>query len=170
MNHQSVLDIPVAVLSARPRLPAIVTRKRYARTPIMAHLLRFLRWPVVDTEGDPGAAFRALVSAVHHHPALMIYPESHRTKTGEIGSFFPAGLWILFKTERRPVYLIVGDGFRACSHWRDLFTSLGEVAGKAEVIGPFHPPPAEELRGFIEDLRQAMVAKLAEMRKDDGSR
>ncbi len=170
MNHQSVLDIPVAVRIARPRLPAFVTRKRYSRAPIMASLLRFLRWPVVDPDGDPAEAMKVLAGAVKIHPCLLIYPESHRTKTGDIGPFFPAGLWILFKAERRPVYLIVGDGFRACSHWRDLFTSLGEVDGESEVLGPFFPPPPDELRGFINELRETMVAKLAEMKETHGRR
>jgi len=170
MNHQSVLDIPVAILAARPRLPAFVTRRRYARgIPVVSPSLRIVRWPVIEPEGDPAEAFKTMAGAVRLHPALLLFPESHRTRDGEIGPFFPAGLWFLLKTERRPVYLIVIDGFRACSHWRNLFTSVSGISAEADVLGPWIPPVQDRWPEFIEGLRQAMIVRLDEMRKARGS-
>jgi 1-acyl-sn-glycerol-3-phosphate acyltransferase len=166
MNHQSLLDILVAVMAAQPRLPAFVTRRRYARgIPLISPTIRILRWPVIEPTGDPAEALRTLALAAKSHPALLIFPEGHRGRDGEIGPFATAGLWVLFKTQRRPVYAIVGDGSWGSSHWRDLFTSLPAISVEAEVLGPFFPPPSGGMKDFIDEIRRIMIAKLNEMRQ-----
>src|SRR5512138_3329847 len=53
-NHQSLLEILQVTLMAEPRVPAFVTRRRYARfIPLVSACIRLLGSPIVDPKRDP---------------------------------------------------------------------------------------------------------------------
>jgi hypothetical protein len=65
-----------------------------------------------------------------------------------------------------PVYLIVTDGFWAARRLLDFVLGVGKIRGETEVLGPFEPPgeDTDALPGFVESLRETMIAHLAQMR------
>jgi 1-acyl-sn-glycerol-3-phosphate acyltransferase len=170
MNHQSLLDIPIAyALVCRPH-PVIPTRRLYARgIPGVSPLLRLARAPfVTQTRASARRDLKAIAAAAEEVAAgrlsLLIYPEGHRTHDGAISPFMTAGLRAILGRARRPVYLIVVDGlWHARTTAEALFTFAGSRA-RVRVVGPIPPPPRDEVDAFITEMEARMVSTLAEMR------
>jgi 1-acyl-sn-glycerol-3-phosphate acyltransferase len=172
MNHQSLLDVPTATLMAEPYVPAFVTRRRYARfIPSVSPAIRLLECPLVDPKRDPRGALGALRRAAPAEKAgLLIYPEGHRTLDGEVRPFRTAGALAVLEARRMPVYLVVTDGFWKSRRFVDFVTSVPDIRGETEVLGPFAPPESDdELPAFLQDLRGRMVEHLALMRTRAGA-
>jgi 1-acyl-sn-glycerol-3-phosphate acyltransferase len=170
MNHQSLLDIPTAVIMGRPYTPLFVTRRRYGRgIPMVSPMLRLLQAPLVDPESDPRGALKLLKqSALKESSAILIFPEGHRSRDGELGEFRKSGIQVMLKARPMPVYLVVSDGFWV---WRKLADSLfeaGRMRGETEVLGPF-TPPQDGLDGFVDEMRGRMAAHLLAMRERRGA-
>ena len=168
MNHQSLLDIPAAILMCEPFYPLFVTRRRYGRyIPLVSPLLRILRAPLIDPERNPKGAIADLGQATRQlEHAMLIFPEGRRTDDGEIGHFHPGGLRAIIRERRVPVYLIITDGFWRCRTFVDLAKSLRLVRGRGVALGPFQPPADEsEFSSFIAGLRERMVRELHKLRE-----
>jgi 1-acyl-sn-glycerol-3-phosphate acyltransferase len=170
MNHQSVMDIPVGVLLIPGPYPIIPTRDRYARNgiPGMPSLIRLLRFPVVSQRREnlrtelPAIAEAAEATARGDN-SMLIFAEGHRTRDGQIAPFMRTGLRLVLERAKRPVYCIVSDGLW---HARTTFDAATGFAGSTchvRILGPFSPP-SNDLDGFIDGLRDRMVATLNEMR------
>jgi 1-acyl-sn-glycerol-3-phosphate acyltransferase len=171
MNHQSLLDIPTAVIMGRPFTPLFVTRSLYGRgIPMISLMLRLLRAPLVDPEADPRGALKKLkAAAIEERSALLIYPEGHRTRDGSVGEFKKAGVLVILRARRMPVYLVVSDGFWVWRRMADSFFEAGRVRGETEVLGPFLPPEGDGLLdAFVDEMRGRLVAHLQAMRDRRG--
>src|SRR6185436_14794379 len=86
MNHQSLLDIPTAGLMSAPFVPLFVTRKRYHYgMPAVSPCLRLMGCPVVDPR-DRKTSLRVMRdAALSLEHGMLIFPEGHRSRDGEIG-------------------------------------------------------------------------------------
>ena len=167
MNHQSLLDICTAVAMCRPEAPLIVTRKLWARgIPLVSPMIRIQRYPLVDPVKDPRGAISIIKKAAREQEhGIVLYPEGHRVRGGEIGPFETAGTRVVLKERRTPVYLIVTDGFWVCRTAKDFFFRIHRIDGRTEVLGPFDPPAEDaDVPAFLDRMRETMVAKLEEMR------
>jgi 1-acyl-sn-glycerol-3-phosphate acyltransferase len=168
MNHQSLLDIPTAGLMSAPLVPLFVTRKRYHYgMPAVSPCLRLMGCPVVDPRDRKLSlqVMRDAARALKH--GLLIFPEGHRTRDGEVGEFKIAGLLTVLRERRLPVYLIVTDGFWAARRFVDFVFGVAQIRGESVVLGPFEPPAAEDaLPAFVDGLRATMIARLAQMRRN----
>ena len=168
MNHQSVIDIPVLYTCFGLRLPIVVTRKRYGRgIPMVSLMIRILDYPLVDPEHDPRDAIALLQKAGRKEASsVLLFPEGHRSRDGEIGRFETAGVRVVLGQKRRPVYLIVTDGYWMCRRLVDFAFNLHRIRGETSVLGPFPPPvSAAEIPGFAEHLREVMVEHLHQGRQ-----
>lgn len=167
MNHQSLLDIPTAVFMGRPFTPLFVTRRLYGRgVPMVSLMLRILRAPLVDPVADPRGALRQLKqSALEEGTGILIFPEGHRTRDGSVGEFKKAGIQVMLKARRMPVYLVVTDGFWTWQRLADSFFEAGRVRGETDVLGPFMPPEGGDLGSFVDEMRGLLIAHLAAMRE-----
>lgn len=167
-NHQSLLDIVQVTLLARPRVPAFVARRRYARfVPLVSACIRLLGCPIVDPKRDPAGALEAVRRGARELPhGLLIFPEGHRSLDGEIRPFRPAGLEAILGERPAPVYLVVNDGAYRVRKLGDLIFRAHLIDARAEVFGPFEPPrePAD-VPAFVSRLRDALVTRLAELRR-----
>ncbi len=167
MNHQSQADIPTAGLMSDPYAPLFVTRARYARfIPLVSKTIRLLGCPIVDPTRNPRATIRALraVAANLDH-ALLIFPEGHRSRDGEVLPFKPKGLVTLLASRRLPVYILANDGTWRARRFVDFLFNVFLLRGEAEVLGPFDPPEEpDELEAFVGELREKLVARIVEMR------
>ena len=168
MNHQSLLDIPLVVQSVHGGYPLIVTRERYlhAKYLLISHILRLYRFPIVE----PGRAAASQIEGLRgfareaHHP-MVIYPEGHRSRNGELGPFKKGGLGGILAARRWQVYLIVVDGFWQCARLPDFLAGLAHMKGRIECLGPFDSPAEGEDPGpWIERMRELMAMKLNDIR------
>jgi 1-acyl-sn-glycerol-3-phosphate acyltransferase len=171
MNHQSLLDITIAVHAARGPQAVIPTRERYGRgIPGISSLTKLGQFPLVTQQPRPSKAevaalLRAANDLASGETTLIIYPEGHRTTDGNIQPFMRSGLRLLLQRAHRPIYYVVSDGLW---HARTLKESLHSFANSdvhVEIRGPFPPPDKASIDAFIDDLHARMTATLAEIRQ-----
>jgi 1-acyl-sn-glycerol-3-phosphate acyltransferase len=169
MNHQSLLDIPTVTLMAEPFICRFIARERYGRwVPSVSLCMRLLGCPLIDPDNRKGS-LRALREAARAQPhGMLVFPEGHRTRDGEIQDFHTGGLEIMMRERPLPVYLVVTDGFWRSRRFVDFLLNIDRIDGRTEVAGPFLPPADGEYRPFLEGLRQEMVERLRRMRGGAG--
>jgi len=167
VNHQSLIDIPMAFAAVTPPYPKFVTRKRYARgVPLISYLLRVYEHPLVE----PGRQVKdqlemlANLAATDEH-TIVIFPEGSRTRDGEIRPFRRPGLRALLTQRPMSVYIIVLDGLWRCARFADFLRTLHVIKPRIECVGPFSfSGSEEESEAFIDEMFQRMCDKLREMR------
>lgn len=168
-NHQAVLDIMQVTLLARPYAPAFVTRVRYRRfIPQVSACIPLLGCPMVDPRNDPQGAVEAIRRGARELThGLLIFPEGHRSRTGEVGRFRAAGFEAMLRERRLPVYLVVNDGMWRARRFTDAIFRAHLMDGWSEVVGRFEPPEDDsEIPAFIDRLRDVIVERLAEHRAE----
>jgi 1-acyl-sn-glycerol-3-phosphate acyltransferase len=167
MNHQSLLDIPTAGLMSAPLVPLFVTRKRYHYgMPAVSPCLRLMGCPVVDPSDRQGALKVMRDAARGLERGLLVFPEGHRTRDGEVGPWKTAGILTVLRERRLPVYLMVTDGFWTARRFVDFVFGVSTIRGETVVLGPFEPPAADDaLPAFVDALREKTIARLAQMRR-----
>ena len=170
MNHQSVMDIPVGVLLIPGPYPIIPTRDRYGRggVPGMPSLVRLMRFPIVSQKrenlrAELPAIAEAADSTASGDNSMLIFAEGHRTRDGQIAPFMRTGLRLVIERAKRPVYCIVSDGLWHARTTFDAATGFAGATCSVRILGPFSPPSAD-IDGFIDGLRDRMVATLDDMR------
>jgi len=169
MNHQSLLDIPIAAVVSSPRCPAYVTRRRYSRfVPMVSPMLAMRRCPIVDPDLDPRGAISALKAAAQREEnGLLIFPEGHRSRDGQVGPFNSAGVRVILREKRMPVYLIANDGCFVGRRLSDFIFNMHRIRGRTRVLGPFEAPEKDgELEPFVGFLRNRLVDQVEGLRAD----
>ena len=169
MNHQSLLDIPTATLMAQPFIPRFIARARYGNwVPSVSLCMRLLGCPLIEPENRK-ASLRALRQAARDQPyGIVVFPEGHRTRDGEIQAFHNAGLEIMLRERPLPVYVVVTDGFWKGRRFVDFLFNIDRIDGRTEVLGPFPPPADGEYGPFLERLRGEMIDRLRQLRGGAG--
>jgi 1-acyl-sn-glycerol-3-phosphate acyltransferase len=170
-NHQSLLDICQATLLADPFVPAFVTRRRYGRfVPLVSASIRMLGSPLIDPKGDPRGALETIRKTVRELPhGILIFPEGHRTRDGEVQAFRAGGLHVLLADRPTPVYVVVNEGSWRVRRLADTLFNLPLVDAWSEVLGPFEPPSdPKQIAPFVKSLREAVVTRLREIRAGGG--
>jgi 1-acyl-sn-glycerol-3-phosphate acyltransferase len=169
MNHQSVMDIPVGVLLVPGPYPIIPTRDRYSRgVPGIATLVKLLRYPIVtqkreNLRAELPAIAEAADATARGDNSMLVFPEGHRTRDGDIGPFMRAGVRLVLERARRPVYCIVTDGLWHARTTFDAATGFAGSTCRVQILGPFDPP-ASDIDAYIDFLRDQMVVALQELR------
>jgi 1-acyl-sn-glycerol-3-phosphate acyltransferase len=175
MNHQSVLDIPLGLLLVRGPYPLIPTRDRYKHgLPGISPLGRLAQFPFVSQRRVPSRAElaalnRAAEQVARGERSLLIFPEGHRTRDGNIGPFMRSGLRLLLTRTKRPVYCVVVDGITQSRTFADALVNFAGMNVRATVFGPFPPPDRESIDSFIDTLHERMTAALAQLRTQPSS-
>lgn len=167
MNHQSLLDIPTVGLMSSPLVPLFVTRKRYHYgIPAVSPCLRLMGCPVIEPRERKASlkTIRDAARALQH--GMLVFAEGHRSRDGEVLPFQTAGVLTVLRARHMPVCLVVTDGFWSTPRLIDSVLGLGRIRGETEVVGVFEPPADDAaLPGFVDELRERMVAHLALMRR-----
>jgi 1-acyl-sn-glycerol-3-phosphate acyltransferase len=170
MNHQSVLDIPPLIHILKKRLPRFVVRSKYVHgIPTVSRSIRYLDCIPVDPRRERAAAVLALRREARAglSNAVLVYPEGHRSRDGEILPFRPAGLVALLQEKPLPVWSIVCDGLWRLRTLGDTFFALGTVQCRMRVIDRvMSPENPDDLHAFIEERRQTLIRELARMRAE----
>lgn len=170
MNHQSVLDIPVALTLFHGSGPLFPTRDRYQwYIPVVSPICRILRFPFITQraatlEQDLLALSIAADRVASGEMSLLIYAEGHRSRDGRIGPFMRRGPRLILSQAKRPVYIIVADGMWGARTITDALVGLAGSRVRVSIVGPFTPPSPEHASEFLDHLHDAMVSALAELR------
>jgi 1-acyl-sn-glycerol-3-phosphate acyltransferase len=167
MNHQSLLDIPVAVRCLDRGALRFVTRRSYARgIPLVSHMLRLYECPLVEPRRPSREEVASLQrTAETTSTPLLIFPEGSRSRDGSIGPFKRAGLRAILGARAWSVYLVVGDGFWRCGALRDFAQNVGGIRGQVRWMGPLEPPrEPEKLDEFITSIRDHILRIINDMR------
>ena len=167
MNHQSLLDIPLAISSVETGNPRVVARARYTRgKPLISHWIRQYQYPTVD----PGATTKTSLAelgeaAARSHVPLIVYPEGTRSKDGGIRRFKKRGLRAIFGGRTWEVWIMVVDGFWSIGRLEDFMANVGSVRARTKAVGPFaSPADPDQVDGFIADMEDRMRSTLQELR------
>lgn len=170
MNHQSLLDIPPLIHILKERLPRFVVRSKYASgIPTVSRAIRFIDCIPVDPKRERAGAVLSLrrVAREGLEHAVLVYPEGHRSRDGEILPFRSAGLMALLQEKPLPVWIIVNDGLWRLRTLGDTLFALGTVRCRMRAIGPvMSPEDPDHLPAFIEERRQILIQELAKMRAE----
>ena len=128
------------------------------------------RCPIVDPEKDRRKAIGVLRAAARNeNNGLLIFPEGHRSRDGQLLPF-ENGPRVILRERRMPVYLIASDGWFVAGSLKDLVLNMHRIAGRAEVLGPFEPPESDrELEAFVDSLRDRIAERLDSFRRSDAS-
>jgi 1-acyl-sn-glycerol-3-phosphate acyltransferase len=167
MNHQSLLDIPVAIECVDGGYPMIVARERYARGyPLISHMIRLYGHPTVRPGEHAATQLDALRQATETvtRPVLL-YPEGTRSRDGGIRPFKKAGLGAILAVRPWVVYVLVGDGMFGVADVKGFVNRVGTTTIRVESAGPFRfDHRKDDAESFIAKMEGVMTAKLAEMR------
>jgi 1-acyl-sn-glycerol-3-phosphate acyltransferase len=169
MNHQSLLDIPVAALMVPEDFTYFVTHYRYASgIPLVSYMIQMMGIPVYP--GRTGAAELARLADVARtaeHP-IVLYPEGHRTRDGEIRPWKRGGLDAFLSARAWTVHVVVIDGLWKSARIPDFIRTLTQVRCRLESAGVFEYDGRgrESQREFIERMHTAMCDKLSAMRRE----
>jgi 1-acyl-sn-glycerol-3-phosphate acyltransferase len=170
MNHQSVLDIPLGLMLVPGPYPLIPTRSRYRRgVPGISPLARLARFPFVTqrriaTRTELAALTQAADQVARGEQSLLIFPEGHRTRTGQVGRFMRNGLRLALERAQRPVYCVVADGMWRARTFAKALVSFADTNVRVVILGPFPPPDTDSIDPFIDSLHQRMTTTLEQLR------
>ncbi|MDQ3698249.1 MAG: 1-acyl-sn-glycerol-3-phosphate acyltransferase [Gemmatimonadota bacterium] len=172
MNHQSLLDIPLGIALIPGPYPLIPTRDRYRQgIPGVSQLARLARFPFVSQgrtarREELVSLRRAAEQVAAGEQSLLIFPEGHRTRDGEITDFMKPGLKLVLARARRPVYCIVADGMWRSRTFADAALRFAGSRIHGVILGPFAAPSdANELDAFIDEIRARMIGALHDLRR-----
>lgn len=176
MNHQSVLDIPLGVSLVPGPYPYIPYRTMYRKgIPGISPLVRLTRSPAVTqsrkgaTPAELEAIARAAADVSRGDQSIIIFPEGHRSRTGEIARFMKRGLHIILSRAKRPVYCVVVDGLWHVRTFADAAFRFANTSVRVTVLGPFPAPADADIENFLEDIHRRMSVALDEMQTADAA-
>lgn len=172
MNHQSLIDILSLTMMSQPSVPAFVTRARYARfIPAVSPCVRMLGGPVVDPKRDPRGSLAAVREAApRQRHGLILFPEGHRSKDGELLPFRTAGAQATLAAHPMPVQAVVTDGGWRTRRFVDFVFNVHGIRVRTVVLD-IYPAPADEaaIPDFVQGVRERIREGLERMRADAAS-
>lgn len=168
MNHQSLLDIPVGAEMVPDGYPRYVTHYRYAKgIPLVSHMIRMMRAIPVYPGRMGKEEFERLAEAgrTAEHP-IVLFPEGHRTKDGEIRPWKRGALDAFLSARAWTVHVVVLDGLWNSARIPEFTRTLTRIRCRFESAGVFEYDgrSATSHDEFVHRIRAAMCDKLAEMR------
>jgi 1-acyl-sn-glycerol-3-phosphate acyltransferase len=166
-NHQSMFDPAIVGVSCR-RYLSYLARKNLFEQPILGPFIRSVNAIPID-RGMGKEGIQAVLDALGHGQAVLVFPEGERTHTGEVQPLKP-GVSLLIKRVNCPIVPVgVAGAFAAWSRFMKwpkpspLFLPPGDSTMAISVGEPIDPSRYENMKrdAMMDDLFQALKAQHA---------
>jgi len=167
LNHQSLLDIPVVYATIPEGYPRIVTRARYGKgVPLISHMLRMYRHLLVTPGRDLDIQAEKVNTFVREceHP-VVIFPEGHRTRDGELLRWKKGGLRVALRARKWRVHVLTLDGLWQSLSIAEFMRHISSVRCRVVEADSFDfDPERDDVDAVIDRMEASMRAGLQEMR------
>jgi 1-acyl-sn-glycerol-3-phosphate acyltransferase len=166
-NHQSMFDPVLVGLSSR-RYLSYLARKNLFEQPVLAPLIRSLNAIPID-RGMGKDGIQAVLEALGHGQAVLVFPEGERTHDGTVEPLKP-GVSLLIKRVACPIIPVgIAGAFGAWSRHRKwpkpspLFLPPTDSTIAVSVGEPIDPARYEKMKrdAMMDDLHAALKAQHA---------
>jgi len=169
-NHQALLDVPILTNCVPEGYPRFVTHIRYASgVPLVSFFIRFYRHIGVRPGGTGAAELAALAETARtsEHP-IVIFPEGHRTRDGEIRPWKRAGLETFLGAREWRVHVVVIDGLWETARIPDFIRNVTRTRCRVvtAAVLQYDGRGRESHAEFIDEMHRIMCDKLAAMRAE----
>lgn len=169
-NHQSLLDIPAFFNFFRDRDVRFVAKDTLSRhVPLVSEMLRTQKHCMIPRKAKPMDAMRYLegfgkqVNEMNQIP--LIFPEGSRTRNGDVGKFYSAGLRKLSESSGLPVAVCALDGGWKLRDIRKIMTNLKYGCYRVKVLKVYpNPQTKEECQQILDEGKELIQAQLNEWR------
>ena len=118
-NHQSYLDPALVGLAARRHL-RFLARKTLFRSRWFGWLIRTLNAVPIDQEGTGLEGLKTILHQLQAGQAVLVFPEGHRTGTGELLPLKPGIQLLIRRTEAPVVPVGIAGAYEAWPRWSPL--------------------------------------------------
>jgi 1-acyl-sn-glycerol-3-phosphate acyltransferase len=169
-NHQSLLDIPIAMgLLRSRRLRFVAKRELGAGIPLVSVLLKTEGHALIKRTGDAMRAMTAIDRFAkrcrNDNTCPVIFPEGTRSRDGEIGPFHTAGVRRVFEEESLPIVVAAIEGGWRVAKLGDIISNLKGGSYRLRLISVLPPPKGKkETLAAVEKARELVVVAIKDMR------
>ncbi len=170
-NHQSLLDIPALMNFFREKELRFVAKDFLARhIPLVSEMLRTQQHCMIPRRGSPMMAMKTIEKfgkrVIQNNQIPVIFPEGTRSRDGNVGKFYYAGVRKLNESTNLPVACIALDGGYQISDMTRIMNNLENGCYRVKVLKVFDcPKTKEEEVQILEESRTLIQAQLEEWRK-----
>jgi len=174
-NHQSLLDIPVAMaLMPGHRLRFVAKKELGVGIPLVSAMLRNEGHALVRRKGDAAQAMATLARFARRcrrdGSCPVVFPEGTRSRDGEVGTFHTAGVRRVLGEEALPIVVAVMDGGWQVAKIGDIVRRMDGVRCRMRILATLPAPKGrKEVLAAMEEARALVVAALGSMRAGGGS-
>ena len=172
-NHQSLLDIPMAMIALGSRRLRFVAKKELGTgVPFVSALLRQQGHALVNRKGDAKSSMRSIrrfaLRCAAEGTCPAIFPEG--TRSIELGTFHTAGVRKILETDRLPMAVVVIDGGWRVSKLKDVFKNLTGAEYRVKLLSVLPPPMGKKATlESLELAKRLIAADLNAFRRGEGS-
>lgn len=169
-NHQSLLDIPLYMIFFRNREVRFVAKDALGRhVPLVSEMLRCQQHCIIPRKAKPMDAMRYLGEfgerCKTNNWIPIIFPEGSRTKDGNVGKFYSAGVRKLSETGL-PIVVCALDGGWRLRDLRKIFSNLKKGSYRVKVLKVYDSPKTkEDCNAILEESRELIQKQVEEWRK-----
>ncbi len=169
-NHQSLLDIPLFMKFFHEREVRFVAKDALGRhVPLVSEMLRCQEHCIIPRKARPMDAMRYLEDfgkkCKNNNWIPIIFPEGSRTRDGNVGKFYSAGLRKLTETGLPVVVCALDGGYRL----RDLGKILSNIkkgSYRVKILKIYDcPKTKEDCNSILEESRAIIQNQVEQWRK-----
>jgi 1-acyl-sn-glycerol-3-phosphate acyltransferase len=172
-NHQSLMDIPVAIaLFPGRNLRFVAKRELGDGIPFVSLILRSQGHALIRRAGDAAQAMRSIRRFARRcereGTCPVVFPEGTRSRDGEVGVFHTAGVRKVLDETPLPIVSAVFEGGWRVAKMKGVLRNLGGARFRVRVLSVTRTLTAKrEVLEAIASARQAIAADLEGMRAED---
>ncbi|MBN7773363.1 lysophospholipid acyltransferase family protein [Clostridium aminobutyricum] len=168
-NHQGYGDIPVCCAVLDKFQTGFIAKRSLSKLPLYGHWIKHIRSVMIERD-DPRDALRAIESGIgliKQGFSLVVFPEGHRSKGGDVAEFKKGSLRLATKTGVPVVPISINGTYK-------FFEEKGYMQRHFKVDFLIHPPietagldraQANALSDTVEDIVRKGLEELRSMNK-----
>jgi|GEM_PF-1224967 len=168
VNHQSLVDIPLMIRATVGGYPLFIARSRYRYGTLFVSVMLRMYGHAFVTEGsrDPAQIEMLRDFARNATQPVVIFPEGHRTRDGQIRPWKMGGGRAILETRPWVVHVVVLDGLWQAVSLGQSMKTISKVRCRAQEVSRHEFDPARDDAGaLMRVLEEEMRAGLAKLRE-----